>query len=229
MALAGGAVDAAAAAAAVFFLSSAFSLVSNMTSDLRPTRSGRCGLIVCTLCCCSNWRMHCNFCCDSLARLVSTAWLRVIESMESASVSTLCQKEQISPDQPNGIYCVYSRLISAHATGLLVEQRGLQQPAFLEPRFNVVLRDALIGCHILQARQTLIDALQAGHMHFRLGTAAQDILILFPLCINLLLSQLQLRLIGGHIALQARQQTTTRRIKIGGRHQARNAAKRQQI
>lgn len=36
---------AAEAAAAVFFLSSAFSFVSRITSDLRPTRSGRCGLI----------------------------------------------------------------------------------------------------------------------------------------------------------------------------------------
>lgn len=44
------AAAAAVAAAADFFLRSALSFVSSITSDLRPTRSGRCGLITCILC-----------------------------------------------------------------------------------------------------------------------------------------------------------------------------------
>lgn len=48
--LAAAAAAAAVAAAADFFFWSALSFVSSITSDLRPTRSGRCGLITCILC-----------------------------------------------------------------------------------------------------------------------------------------------------------------------------------
>lgn len=48
--LAAAAAAAAVAAAADFFFWSALSFVSSITSDLRPTRSGRWGLITCILC-----------------------------------------------------------------------------------------------------------------------------------------------------------------------------------
>lgn len=82
-------VAAAAAAASFCFLRSALRFVSRITSDLSPTRSGLCGLMMCTWCCCSSWRILCSFCCESLARFESTAWFKVMESMESAKVSML--------------------------------------------------------------------------------------------------------------------------------------------
>lgn len=80
--------------AAAFLTSSALRFVSNMTSDLRPTRSGRWGHIILIFCLWTTLRILSSFSCVSLLALESTTWLRVIDRMESARVSTL-EKNQL--------------------------------------------------------------------------------------------------------------------------------------
>lgn len=105
----------------------------------------------------------------------------------------------------NGVSQCFNCFVGAGATVFLVEKGGLKQSALLELGFDVVLQDALVRSEVLQSGQSLVDALQARHVHARLGVATHHILELLPLHIDMLLGETQLSLIGGHVALQASQ------------------------